>query len=213
MPDFVRARSDEQREERLKEIKDITEKMILETSYHEISLATIASSLGWSRATLYKYVSTKEEIILEILADKHIKQSNEIITACPIGSNFDHETISSIWAGIINSNKDYLTYYSLLQVILETNVSLEKLVKFKKIFYRYNGMVIEHFAEYLNCTPDTFAKVYSSVFFHALGLNGVCTVNPIAKEASKLAGFKDIPVDFIESMKKFILMCIHEYIS
>ena len=35
-----------------------------ERPYHEITLTTIADELGWSRANLYKYVCTKEEVFL-----------------------------------------------------------------------------------------------------------------------------------------------------
>ena len=70
MADYIRARSYDQKEERLNQIKKATEELFENFPYTEITLSTIAEKLGWSRANLYKYVTTKEEIILEIASDK-----------------------------------------------------------------------------------------------------------------------------------------------
>ena len=64
MADYIRARSYDQKEERLNQIKKATEELFENFPYTEITLSTIAEKLGWSRANLYKYVTTKEEIIL-----------------------------------------------------------------------------------------------------------------------------------------------------
>ena len=63
MAEYIRARSEDQKEERLNQIKDATAKLFETQPFNEITLSTIAEKLGWSRANLYKYVTTKEEII------------------------------------------------------------------------------------------------------------------------------------------------------
>ena len=68
---FIRARSGEHKEERLSQIKEATAELFASCPYSEITLTTIAEKLGWSRANLYKYVTTKEEIFLEISAKKN----------------------------------------------------------------------------------------------------------------------------------------------
>ena len=70
MADYIRARRDEHKEERLSQIKEATAELFAKCPYSEITLTTIAEKLGWSRANLYKYVTTKEEIFLEIDAEK-----------------------------------------------------------------------------------------------------------------------------------------------
>ena len=56
--DFIRARSDEHKEERMTQIKEATASLFENEPYAEITLTTIAQKLGWSRANLYKYVTT-----------------------------------------------------------------------------------------------------------------------------------------------------------
>ena len=53
MAKFIRARSEEQKAQRMAEIKAAAERQFAEHPYHEISLTTIADELGWSRANLY----------------------------------------------------------------------------------------------------------------------------------------------------------------
>ena len=71
MTNFTRARSSEQKEERMREIKCAAERQFEQRTYQSISLSTIAEELSWSRANLYKYVTSKEEIFLEISGDKY----------------------------------------------------------------------------------------------------------------------------------------------
>ena len=83
MAEYIRARSDEHKEERMTQIKDATATLFESAPYAEITLTTIAEKLGWSRANLYKYVTTKEEIILEIAADKMEAYYVSLISAMP----------------------------------------------------------------------------------------------------------------------------------
>ena len=47
MSEFIRARSDEQKAQRLAEVKAAARKQFAEKPYHEITLTTIAEELGW----------------------------------------------------------------------------------------------------------------------------------------------------------------------
>ena len=93
MADYIRARSDEHKEERLSQIKEATAELFANCPYSEITLTTIAEKLGWSRANLYKYVTTKEEIFLEISAEKMAAYYNSLLSAFPEGNNFTTEII------------------------------------------------------------------------------------------------------------------------
>ena len=123
MADYIRARSDEHKEERLSQIKEATAELFASCPYSEITLTTIAEKLGWSRANLYKYVTTKEEIFLEISAEKMATYYNALLSAFPDGNNFTPDVITEVWAGIVNANQDYMRYVSYLNPVIETNVS------------------------------------------------------------------------------------------
>ena len=81
--DFIRARSSEQKSQRMADIKRATAQLYRDFPYHEITLTTIAERLGWSRASLYKYVTTKEEIFLELSADARNAYFEDQLSAFP----------------------------------------------------------------------------------------------------------------------------------
>ena len=95
--DFKRARSAEQKCQRLADIKNATAQLYREFPYHEITLTTIAERLGWSRASLYKYVTTKEEIFLELSADARKAYFDALIEAFPEGCGPDTAEAAKRW--------------------------------------------------------------------------------------------------------------------
>ena len=53
MTEFVRARSEEQKQARMAEIKAAADELFCSVPYQEITLSTIAGKLSWTRANLY----------------------------------------------------------------------------------------------------------------------------------------------------------------
>lgn len=211
MAKFERARSSEHKVQRMAEIKQATEKLFNLHTYHEISLSTIADHLAWSRANLYKYVTSKEEIFMEILTDKQTAYFTALKIAFPIESRYSYEVFAEVWSGILNSHKDYLRYNSIFSTIIETNVSLERLTKYKKNFYGEISEIIYHFSEYLLTTPEITSSLISTIQFHAMGLSDTCTNFPLAYQAARLAGIPELNIDFQHNMKDFIYMCVSYY--
>jgi len=60
--DWVRARSDEQIEQRINEIVDATARLYEENRFEDITFAMIAKEANFTRSNLYRYFQTKEEI-------------------------------------------------------------------------------------------------------------------------------------------------------
>ncbi len=67
MNHFQRARSAQQKDVRINQIMDAAVKLYNDMPYEKITLAGIAGELCFTRANLYKYVSSKEEIFLKII--------------------------------------------------------------------------------------------------------------------------------------------------
>ena len=71
MTDYIRARSPEQKQERMDAIMQAADALFREQPYHQITMGTIAKQLGWSRSNLYKYAATQEEIFLALHSAKN----------------------------------------------------------------------------------------------------------------------------------------------
>lgn len=65
------------------EIKAAADELFCSVPYQEITLSTIAGKLSWTRANLYKYVTTKEEIYLEICSDKMQSYFDDLLASFP----------------------------------------------------------------------------------------------------------------------------------
>ena len=211
MADFIRARSNQQKEQRMAEIKHACDALYARMPYHEITLAAIAEELGWSRAALYKYVTTKEEIFLEICADKRDAYNESLLAAYPAGSSYSPAVLAEVWTEQLNSHRSFLRYCDLLFSIIETNVTVERLADFKRGYYKGQDALVARFSENLGIAPDRAESLLNAVYYHAVGIAGWCAENPLVKEALEVAGYKDRQVDFRDEMRDFITMCIGYY--
>ena len=189
MTDFVRARSEEQKQARMAEIKAAADELFCSVPYQEITLSTIAGKLSWTRANLYKYVTTKEEIYLEICSDKMQSYFDDLFAAFPNEKPFTPDQWAAAWADVLNAHRDYLRYSDILCTIIEVHVTACRL------------------------SSHDASEVFLSVLYHAAGLCGSCHSNPVMLEAMKIAGIPYKKRDFRLNMYEFIRMNLWFYLS
>lgn len=204
--DFIRARSDEHKEERMTQIKEATASLFENEPYAEITLTTIAQKLGWSRANLYKYVTTKEEIILEIASDKMTTYYTALLSAFPERNNFSLETIAEVWAGILNANQDYMRYISYLNPVIETNVTVGRLAVFKKKYYDFAFALQDRLSNMLKVSAEVAFKIQLDILFFGSATAVSCYKNPLIKQALEQINITPPQMDFYKDMKDFVLM-------
>lgn len=213
MSEFIRARSDEQKAQRLAEVKAAARKQFAEKPYHEITLTTIAEELGWSRANLYKYVSTKEEIFLLLAGDACADYFDALFAALPEGCGFSAATVAEVWAGIANAHQEYFRLGNLLSTIIETNVTIERLAVFKQGYYRNVDAMAERLPRILDIEPRDVERLLLAVYYHATGLVSGCWKNPLIAQALEQIGRPRPEIDFRAEMREFIGMCIEHYVK
>lgn len=209
--EFIRARSEAQKEQRMAEIKQAAADLFHEKRYHEITLKGISERLGWSHAALYKYVSTKEEIFLELCSDAHTDYIASLLAAYPEGCSYSLDVLAQVWAEQLNSHRDYLSYSDLLFTIIETNVSAERLAEFKRDYYCNQDKLAKRFNANLGTPLDLADRLFNAVLFHAVSVNGWCADNPLVAQAMEIAGLDPCIPDFKEEMRDFIGMCLEHY--
>ena len=211
MAEFIRARSPEQKGQRLEEIKGAVRRQFAERPYHEITLTTIADELGWSRANLYKYVSTKEEVFLLLTADEMDAYFNALLTALPEGCGLAPDTVAEVWAGIANAHQEYFRLGDLLTTIVETNVTVERLMAFKRAYYDHVAQMREHLPLILDIEPERVEPLLVAIYYHATGLVSGCWSNPLIAEALERLEIARPETDFRAEMRDFIGMCLDHY--
>ena len=208
MAEFIRARSDEQKALRLGEVKAAARRQFAERPYHEITLTTIADELGWSRANLYKYVSTKEEIFLSLAGDECSSYFEALLAALPEGCGFSLDVVAEVWAGIANAHQEYFRLGDLLATIIETNVGVERLAAFKREYYVQVEAMERRLPAIVDVAPEDVEWLMLAVYYHAVGLVSGCWANPLIAQALDMIGRPRPQIDFKAEMREFIAMCL-----
>lgn len=211
MAEFIRARSPEQKGQRLDEIKGAVRRQFAEHPYHEITLTTIAEELGWSRANLYKYVTTKEEVFLLLTGDECNAYFDALLAALAEGRALDADAVADAWADVAAAHQEYFRLGDLLTTIVETNVTVERLMVFKRGYYDRVAEMRALLPQVAGIAPERVEPLLLAVYYHATGLVSSCWSNPLIAEALERLEIERPETDFRAEMRDFIGMCLAHY--
>lgn len=208
MQEYIRARSDEQKEERMTQIKNTADSLFKAMPYTDITLSTIAEKLGWSRANLYKYVTTKEEIFLGIEQDRMSEYFSSMLAAFPKNCHLSSETVAEIWTAQVQSHEDFFRYLAFLLTIIERNVTVERLTTFKKTYYNFANELKVRLSFALEISEEKAIALIGSVQNFAASYFSSCLENPLIIEALKNLNITPQERNLSIEVKDFILMNI-----
>jgi len=208
--DFERARSREQKNIRIKQITDSARKLFETQKYEEITLAGIAKELSFTRANLYKYVATKEEIFLFILIEDISSWIEDLKKRFSGKENISAEEFARTWAEVLDSNREMIKVLSLMYSIIEKNVTVDKLVSFKLEFFREFQKVLDLLKTLLPDIPQEKAyKFIQMQMYFVIGLYPATRENKIQKQAIEKAGMPYIAPELVSTITDFILILIN----
>lgn len=209
MADYIRARSPEHKKEREQAIMAAADKLFLSRSYHEITLSSIAQEVGLSRANLYKYAQTKEELYLKLHAHYNERYFNDLLETFG-EATWSSERFAQSWARVTAAHDEFLRYQDMLISILEANVSLEALVDFKRNFARISAPVDDLLARQCSLSSREKAHdLYRCLLYQANGLRNLYRCSDTTREAMKIAGLSPVEGTFEDAYERFVLMCLN----
>lgn len=129
--DWQRARTEEQVEQRVREIQEAAARLMQTLPYDHVTLLRIAQELKFTRSNVYRYFSTKEEIFLSIYVADMRRWSEDIERE--FTAPLTIEGFAEKWTEILCRQERLLELSSLLSVTLERNTS-EAAFRKTKIF-------------------------------------------------------------------------------
>ena len=112
---FQRARTQEQVSARKGEIIDACRQIYTAEGYDAITMEKISKLTSISRASLYNYYTTKEEIVLDLLLACHLKFAEELQTELDKHETLSKEEFCEILAKISSEQE---TFWSLNSIHL-----------------------------------------------------------------------------------------------
>lgn len=203
--EFERVRTEEQRKIRIQQIKDAAIKLFDTEQFHEIDLAKIAKETTFTRGNLYKYISSKEEIYLLVAMDELTEWISDVQESFTTKMDHDIESFSLKWSEVAYRHKRFLKLISMLFTMIERNVSLERLVDFKKNYLvamaDLNNTLKLVFPEWQDHTIAKFLQLQSH---YLIGLFPYTSPTPIQKQAMEQSGINYQAIDFVKDFAEFI---------
>lgn len=207
MPDYQRARSPEQKAERMTAIMDAAERLFRELPYHEINMGLIAKELGWSRSNLYKYAATREEVFLALHNRANQLFIDDLLTTLGSAPQ-SNEAFAEKWALVAGRHPEFLRYQDILIAIIESNASLERLIEFKLSFVEMCSPVKELLQQQVNCDETAAYELYLQLMYQAPGLYNHFHCAERAAEAMRQAGIPRAQGTFEKAYASFVKMCL-----
>ena len=110
--DFQRARTDKNKKKRWDEIIDSTTELFEEFPFAKISLSNISKNTSFTRANLYSYVSSKDEIFLKILLKDFGSWVKHLEKKTKSKSDINSEEFIRLWCDSINEHKRLFHLYN-----------------------------------------------------------------------------------------------------
>lgn len=130
---WQRARTDEQRAERIESILAAAAALFESTSYDDVTLQAIAEQAGFTRSNLYRYFRSREEIFLELYRidlSAWLGAFESALSALPDPQQGDRsaslrtvDAFADLWTDVLLEQERMLRLSPLLTISLERNSS------------------------------------------------------------------------------------------
>lgn len=206
---FSRARNSEQKEIRIKQICDSAISQFDNQQYDNITLASIARELNFSRANLYKYFSNKEEIFLTVTLKEVQSFFYDLIQTYDFNKTYKINEFSLIWSETLYKHERLLKLCSLLFSIIEKNVSIESLAQFKYELFQELESLFPLFKHFLPNLPEkNYINFLDFQLYQIAGLFPSTNLTDQQKKAVELSGVPYESRDFVDMFMEFLIILI-----
>jgi len=198
---WIRARSAEQKEQRIQEIVSATERLFKNSNYEEITFVQIAKEAEFTRSNLYRYFKSKEEIFLEFLkADVQIWKEDLFINFIS-EKYYSINDFSEIWVETLLNNKRLISLFSILYEHLEKHAAYQSLLNFKNSFNEDFIQIVDHLKMCLeNSTSEKISTFLNLQAALSIGLYQMTDISSTQKKILELPEFAHFRTDIRESL-------------
>ena len=201
--DFKRARNKNNKAKRWNEIIHSAIHLFEKKSYAEITIRDIAKDTSFTRANIYKYISTKEEIFLEIIIRDLAKWINDLQKKTI--NNMEIDDFLELWCKTINKHKRLIQLFTLLPFVIEKNVSLEKLTSFKSKFFKNLEGIYRVINQCLpNLSEDKINSFVQAQYYFSIGILPIAEPDEIQKRALELSNADFIIPEFYSELNNHL---------
>jgi len=211
--DWVRARSDEQIEQRISEIVDATARLYEENRFEEITIAMIAKEANFTRSNLYRYFQTKEDIFLELMKHDIVAWRADILENFTVG-NPSLSEVAEIIVDLTLKHKRMVKLFTILFTLLEPNASLESLTAFKQKITEEIGMVAQFLSTNLSfLSVEDAAEFLTALSSLVIGSYPMMDLTPKQLEAMDAIEMETSPEYYRERLAHATELLLRGYVD
>ncbi|NRT88681.1 TetR/AcrR family transcriptional regulator [Clostridium beijerinckii] len=207
--EFQRARNEEQKSIRREQIIEATLKLYEREPLEKITLASIANELNFSRANLYKYVSTKEEIFLWILSSDLEKWVKKTYDKLKDYDQLELKTFCLLWSEQMYENQRFLKLFSILVSVLRSNVTTKSLEILKQDLANSFGklnLITKKFIP--NLTDDELKLFNEYQIYYASSLYSPAVSSKNQRQEFQTVSLLEVPPDFVSRFAGYLEVII-----
>src|SRR5262252_9191514 len=127
-----RARKAEDKAVRRRAILDTARALFAEARFDAIKMSEVAERTGLAKGTVFLYFPTKEALFLDLLEEEMDEWIAELLEGFDAGGRWTPARVARLFARTLVARPTFTRLLPLLDNVLETNVSVERIVEFKK---------------------------------------------------------------------------------
>ena len=195
--DFERARTQEQFLSRRKDIMNACMAIFESDGYEAINFKRLSQMTTIQRSTIYNYYSTKDEILIDVLAEEMRDWTADLQKMLQASVTYSIPDFSERLTNALASRERLLRLYSMLFDLLEPNCSFDRLVEFKKSAITTAAMLCQvisrHFPDF---QMDKVVNIANSITCLVLGLYPMSHLNEKQIKAIEAVGTSYCTPDF-----------------
>jgi len=199
---WQRARTDEQKLQRIEAILEATARLYEVSSFERITLAAIAREANFTRSNLYKYFRSKEEIFFEFLKQDVRLWRRDLVGDYANIASCSVETFADIWVKVLMRHQRLLRLVSVLYAHLEKKASRESLVGFKKMasheFSQVSALLCRLFPDLPSEQALTFLQQQLAA---SIGLYTMTDLSATQRRVLEMPEFQHFQLDFADSFR------------
>ena len=174
--------------ERKKEIIDACKKLYQTTNFNDVTIKSISDEVSFSRASIYNYFQTKEEIFLAFLKREYGKWIDDLNYIYEENESLSKEEFADKLTKSIEKREKLLKLISMNMYEIEDNSRLEELVEFKKVYSKAEQTVRKCIDKFFkNMSKDDKDKFIYTFFFFMYGIYPYTEATKKQKDAIKKA--------------------------
>ncbi len=196
-----RARSDADKRSRHHDIVDAARAVFDAVEIDEFTMDAVAASLSLAKGTLYRYVPTREALLLALTIDEYATWFDHVDASLVAahGAPGDPEALTELTNLMVDSligHPRLLRLMSLAASVLERNVPFDTALDYKSFLVQRSSVTVTLVARHVGCTRQRALQFLVHLQALTIGLYHHAHPAPIVKEVLVDSAFAALQIDF-----------------